>query len=267
MNHPTGTHATARVACTLALATLVAVPAWSAEVGPAAGTPSVVFVHGAFADGSSWDEVIPFLQAEGLDVRSVQNPLTSLADDVAATTRAIHQMSGPVVLVGHSWGGTVISEAGNDEQVAALVYVAAFAPDGGQTSNDLTAGAPPPPWAEAVVVDEGGFLTLTPEAVATYFAQDLPADRTRVMAVKQGPVAIAAFDDPVTQAAWRHEPSWFVVPGEDHMIDPALQETLAARMGATVTRVDGSHVPMLSHPDVVAAVILDAVRQVGSGAL
>ncbi len=149
---------------------------------------TVVLVHGAFADGSSWDKVIPLLQAKGFKVIAVQNPLTSLADDVAAAKRVIDAQAGPVVLVGHSWGGTVITEAGSSDKVAALVYVAAFAPDAGESTNDLGKGGPPPPGAASIRPDSSGFLYLTPEGVAKNFAQDLPAEQTRLRAATQGPV-------------------------------------------------------------------------------
>lgn len=176
-------------------------------VSPNATT--AVLVHGAFADGSSWDKVIPLLQAKGLRVVAVQNPLTSLADDVAAAKRAIDAQAGPVILVGHSWGGTVITEAGNNQKVTALVYVAAFAPDAGQSTNDLK-DYPPPAWLKSIVAAAGS-LTLTPDAFAQYFAQDLPPSQTSVMAAAQAPALSRCFDETVTEAAWKNKPSWFVV--------------------------------------------------------
>src|SRR3954463_14566297 len=181
---------------------------------------TVILVHGAFADGSSWDKVIPLLEAKRLHVVAVQNPLTSLADDVAATQRAIDAQKGPVVLVGHSWGGTVITEAGQDDKVAALVYVAAFAPDVGQSSNDLGKGYPKTPGAQRIVADAQGWLSLPPPALAEDFAQDVPAAQAAVMAVTQGPVRATAFDDRVSVAAWRSRPSWYVVSANDRIIAP-----------------------------------------------
>ena len=148
---------------------------------------TVVLVHGAFADGSSWDKVIPLLEARGLKVVAVQNPLTSLADDAASVKRVIDAQSGPVILVGHSWSGTVITGVGGDDKVAALVFVAAFAPDVGESTADLGKNGPPPPGATSIRPDPAGYLYLTPEGVAKDFAQDLPATQTRVMAVTQGP--------------------------------------------------------------------------------
>jgi len=228
----------------------------AAEAPPAQKT--VVLVHGAFADGSSWEKVIPLLQAKGLRVVAVQNPLTSLADDVAAARRVIAAQPGPVVLVGHSWGGTVITEAGADPKVAALVYVAAFAPDVGQTTNELAKSAPPPPGSAAQRPDSSGFVYLSPEGVAKDFAQDLPAPESKVMAVTQGPIAGKAFDDKVRQAAWKTKPSWFVVAENDRMNQPDLERAMAKKINAKVTSLPTSHVPMLSRPNEVAAVILAA---------
>jgi len=219
---------------------------------------TVVLVHGAFADGSSWDKVIPLLQAKGLNVVAVQNPLTSLADDVAAAKRVIDAQSGPVVLVGHSWGGTVITEAGSSDKVAALVYVAAFAPDTGQSTNDLNKAGPPPPGAASIRADNAGYLYLTAEGVAKNFAQDLAAAETKVMAATQGPVLGKAFDDKVMNPAWKNKPSWFVVAEKDRMIQPDLERAMAKRINATTTALPTSHVPMLSRPTDVAAVIIAA---------
>ncbi len=230
--------------------------------GPATAPASVVLVHGAFADGSDWDKVIPLLQAKGVSVVSVQNPLTSLEDDVAAARRAIDAQPGKVVLVGHSWGGTVITEAGNADKVASLVYVAAFAPDAGQNSGELGKDYPPPPGVAHFAADAAGFLRLTPEGMRKHFAQDLPAARTAVMTVTQGPIQSKAFEQKVSVAAWKTRPSWYVVAGADHMIQPALQRDMAKKIGARVTTLNTSHVPQQAQPAKVAEVILDAVRQV-----
>lgn len=226
-------------------------------------TPSVVIVHGAFADGSDWAKVVPLLQAEGLAVTVVQNPLTSLADDVAATRRALDNQPGPVVLVGHSWGGTVITEAGSDEKVQALVYVAAFAPEAGQTSGEQGKGAPTPPGISQIKADGNGFLYLTPEGMAKDFAQDLPAAQTAVMTATQGPIKASAFEDKTTVAAWKTKPSWYLLATEDRMIHPDVQRSSAKRIGATLAELRTSHVPQQSQPDAVAKVIVEAVRSVG----
>ena len=236
------------------------VPLAAAAVGEPQKT--VVLVHGAFADGSSWEKVIPLLEAKGLRVVAVQNPLTSLADDVAATRRAIDAQTGPVILVGHSWGGTVITEAGAHDKVAALVYVAAFAPDAGQSSNDLGKDGPPPPGLASIHADSAGFLSLTPEGVARDFAQDLPAAQTAVMAVTQGPIFGKSFDERVTTAAWKTKPSWFIVAEKDRMIQPDLERAMAKKINAKTTVLPTSHVPMLSRPSDVATVILAAAAAV-----
>jgi len=221
---------------------------------------TVVLVHGAFADGSSWDKVIPLLEARGLQVVAVQNPLTSLADDAASVKRVIDAQSGPVILVGHSWGGTVITEVGGDDKVAALVFVAAFAPDVGESTADLGKDGPPPPGATSIRPDPAGYLYLTPEGVAKDFAQDLPAMQTRVMAVTQGPIFGKAFDEKVTKAAWQNKPSWFIVAEKDRMIQPALERAMAKKINASATTLPTSHVPMQSRPKDVAAVILAAAE-------
>jgi len=254
-----------QLAAALAVGLSFSVTAASAA-GPAAAaatsaSPSVVLVHGAFADGSDWAKVIPLLQAKGVNVVSVQNPLTSLEDDVAAAKRAIDAQPGKVVLVGHSWGGTVITEAGGNDKVASLVYVAAFAPDAGQNSGELGKGYPAPPGFAHIAADASGFLRLTPEGMSKHFAQDLPTATTRVMAVTQGEIQAKAFEQKVSAAAWKTKPSWYIVSSADHMIQPALQRDMAKRIGAHVTTLNTSHVPQQSQPAKVAEVILDAVRQ------
>jgi pimeloyl-ACP methyl ester carboxylesterase len=223
---------------------------------------TVVLIHGAFADGSSWDKVIPLLHAKGLKVVAVQNPLTSLADDVAAGKRVIDGQSGPVILVGHSWGGTVITELGNDDKVAALVYVAAFAPDAGESTSDLGKGGPPPPGSATIRADGAGFLYLTPEGVAKNFAQDLPASQTKIMAATQGPIFAKAFDEKVTKAAWKSKPSWSIIAEHDRMIQPDLERAMAKKINAKITSLPTGHVPMQVRPKEVAAVILAAAATV-----
>jgi pimeloyl-ACP methyl ester carboxylesterase len=249
---------TAFFGATLLLGSMGFLSPVSAEPTPT----TVVLVHGAFADGSSWAKVIPLLQAEGLNVVAVQNPLTSLDDDVAATQRAIGAQKGPVVLVGHSWAGTVITEAGNDERVKALVYVAAFSPGDGQATSDLIKNYPTPPGLAHPQVDAAGFLTLSAADIAKYFAPDVPKAESNLIAVTQGPVRGANFDEKVTKAAWKSKPSWAIVTQNDQMIDPKLLSDGAKTMNAHVTAVAASHVPMLSHPKKVAAVILEAAQSV-----
>ncbi|MFS4460095.1 alpha/beta fold hydrolase [Bdellovibrio sp. HCB2-146] len=220
---------------------------------------TVVLVHGAFADGTnSWDKVIPLLQNSGLKVIAVQNPLTSLADDVAATNRAIENATGDVILVGHSWGGVVITEAGGHDKVKSLVYVAAFAPSEGQSALDLAKDYPVPPGFGKLVPDKFGFATLSEEGMMDDFAQDLPQEVTKVMFATQGPTAIKCFEEKVTVAAWKTKPNWYVVAEQDRMIQPDLQTALATKLNAKTTRVASSHVPMQSKANEVANVILQA---------
>jgi pimeloyl-ACP methyl ester carboxylesterase len=220
--------------------------------------PAIILVHGAFADGSSWSKVIPMLQAKGYRVTAVQNPLTSLADDVAATNRVINQQTEPVILVGHSWAGVVITEAGNNPKVSSLVYVSALAPDSGQSIVDAVAGFPPAPYEKTLIKDEGGFLWLPPATIATHFAQDLTPVEQGVIAATQVPWYSGCLTDKVTNAAWRDKPSRWVIGEKDLMVSPALQAKMADNIKAKITRVQTSHVAMLADPKAVTAVIIDA---------
>ncbi len=219
---------------------------------------TVVLIHGAFADGSSWDKVIPFLHAKGFKVVAVQNPLTSLADDVGAAQRAIDAQTGSVILVGHSWGGTVITQAGTSEKVKALVYVAAFAPAEGQTSGELGRDLPATPGLENLKPDASGYMALTQESLAKNFAQDVSPAMTKIMFATQGPVAAKAFGEAVTVASWKNKPSYYIVADQDRMIQPELQKSMAKKINATTTVLKTSHVPMLSQPKKVADVIISA---------
>ena len=246
--------------------TAAATMALSAAAGPVKAAPAqpvknIIIVHGAFADGSSWAKVITILQAKGYNVTAVQNPLTSFADDVAATNRALALQTGPVILVGHSWGGVVITEAGVDPKVVGLVYVAAFGPDAGEVVGELGKAYPPPPALAAPIVDKQGFMTLSTDAVVKHFAQDLPAADARVVAATQGPILAAAFGTKVSSVAWKTKPSWYIVAKLDGAIAPDLERFFAKRMKATTTELDSSHVPMLSKPEDVAAVIMDAAAK------
>jgi pimeloyl-ACP methyl ester carboxylesterase len=224
-----------------------------------ADKPTVVLVHGAFDDGSGWNNVVPTLLSKGLKVVSVQNPLSSLADDVAATRRVLDVQTGPVVLVGHSWGGMVITEIGIHPRVKSLVYVAAFAPSVGQSINDMTKDYPKASGLDHVIVDKEGFVTMSFEGISKHFAQDVPTAKQRLMAVVQGPIRAANFDEKVTVAAWSSKPSWFVVADQDRMIQPALQLDNAKKISAKIVRVPASHVPHLSKSKEVTQAILDAV--------
>jgi len=219
---------------------------------------TIVLVHGAFADGSSWDRVTPLLEAKGFRVVSVHEPLSSLEADVAATKRAIEVSPGPVLLVGHSYGGFVITEAGTNDKVSGLVYVSAFAPDNGESISGMFKGKPAPNWTKTAVIDSAGFAWLPRATVASDFAQDLPDGEIDLLTAKQGPLAMKIFDDKISTAAWHTKPSWFIRPEQDHMIDPGAQATMAKRAGSKLTSIKASHVVMLSHPKEVAAVILQA---------
>ncbi|UXH76168.1 alpha/beta fold hydrolase [Roseateles amylovorans] len=252
---------------TIKLPFLIATLSFAAIVGTepaAASTPvgktTVVVVHGAFDNGASWNGVISKLQDQGIEVVGVNNPLTSLADDVAATRRALDAQTGPVVLVGHSWGGMVITEIGNHPRVKSLVYVAAFAPSEGQSVADLNKEYPAPSGLSHVVSDKEGFFSLSFEGITKHFAQDLPLSQTRLIAATQGPIRGQNFEEKVTAAAWRTKPSWFVVSDQDLMIQPAQQVDSARKISAKTVRLQAGHVPQLSKPNEVAAAIIAAAK-------
>jgi pimeloyl-ACP methyl ester carboxylesterase len=219
---------------------------------------NIVLVHGAFADGSSWSKVIPLLQAKGYNVIAVQNPLSSLADDVAATKRAIAQANGPVILVGHSWAGMVISEAGNDPRVAALLYVSALVPQKGQAAADTTTGYPSAPGNAEVTKDATGYLTMTRKGIDEDFVPELPASERGVVYATQGPWNSTALSEKVLNPAWQSKPSWVIADANDRMIPPQYERDSAKQIHAKLTVLPAGHVPMLSMPDRVAAVIVDA---------
>ena len=247
-----------------AVALLVATTATGAphQQKPNRGITTILLVHGAWADGSSWSKVIPLLEARGLHVVAVQLPLTSLVDDVATVQRAIALQDGPLLLVGHSYGGVVITEAGNDPRVAGLVYVAAFAPLEGQSALDLS-NANPSPGAQELQQDAFGFLMLTRKGIRQDFAQDLTDAEQTVLTATQSPISGAALSTPVSTAAWRNKPSWYVITGRDRMIAPTLQSALAQQMHATSITLSSSHVAMLSQPYDVASFIRSAARHAG----
>ncbi|EMW0834841.1 alpha/beta hydrolase [Enterobacter roggenkampii] len=251
---------TAIIAAALGAAAAVstAAPVAAAEVQK----PTVVLVHGAFADGSTWNKVIPLLQEKGLKVVAVQNPLSSLADDVTATRRVLDMQTGPVVLVGHSWGGVPVTEAGQQENVKALVYVAAFAPSEGQSVVDLSKDYPTPSGFNHIVADKEGFLTLSLEGVQKHLAQDVSAEQTKLMFATQTPTRGKNFEEKVTVAAWKTKPSWYIVSEQDYMLQPALQAAMAKKISAHVTTLLAGHAPHLSQPSEVAKVILEAVTYV-----
>jgi pimeloyl-ACP methyl ester carboxylesterase len=225
----------------------------------AEGITNVVLVHGAFADGSGWRDVYDNLTARGYRVTIVQNPLTSLADDVAATTRVLDQQDGPTILVGHSWGGTVITEAGNHDKVAGLVYVAALIPDSGETSGQQYEGFAPTP---KFVIDIGddGFGFLNRDAFAVAFAADASQADAAFLRDAQVPVNMAVFSEAVTTAAWHEKPSWAVIATEDNAFDQAMLHHMADRAGASVTKTPGSHAVYLTQSGVVSDVIATAAE-------
>jgi len=220
--------------------------------------PTIVIAHDAWVDATGWREVIAQLQGKGVSVVAVQNPLSALADDVDAVTRAINHQPSPVVLVGHGYGGTVITQAGNHSSVAALVYVAAFAPDVGESTTDVQ-DYPPLPCVGRSEVDAGGFLYLARDVVREFLAQDLPATESLVLAAAQQPIRASALLDRVTEAAWHTRPSWYAVTDEDRMISPALQREIASTINASILVLRAGHVPFLSKPKETADVILAAV--------
>lgn len=219
---------------------------------------NVILVHGAWADGSSWGKVIPLLADKGMTVTAVQLPLTSFDADVAAVRRAIALAEGDVVLVGHSYAGAVIGEAGNDPKVQRLVYIDAFAPDAGESAGSLFAQFEAAPLGAELRPDAEGFLKLTRNGVFNLFAQDLGETEKAVVYATQGPINGAALGGTLTQAAWRSRPTFYLIGDQDHAIPRAEQERMATRMDATVGHVNTSHVPMLSQPEAVANFILKA---------
>jgi pimeloyl-ACP methyl ester carboxylesterase len=225
------------------------------------GARNIVLVHGAWADGSCWSGVIALLQAKGFHVVAVQNPLTSLADDVAATKRIIALQDGPVILVGHSYAGVVITEAGNDPKVVGLVYVAAFAPREGESINSVSKPYPPAPLGSEIQLDAQGFLTASRKGIAEDMAQDLPYDQQQILTATQGQTAAAVFGATVTRAAWKSKPSWAVIAGNDRAIPPQLEKDEAAAIGATSITLPSNHLAMLSHPREVAEVIEQAAAK------
>jgi pimeloyl-ACP methyl ester carboxylesterase len=231
---------------------------------------SVVLVHGGFVDGSGWEGVYHILKKDGYNVCVVQNPTLSLADDVAVTRRAIASLGGQggqsgqggrVILVGHSYGGVVITEAGNDPKVAALVYIAAFAPDAGESVASIIKDPPPGAPVPPILPPQDGFLFLDRAKFAASFAADVDADKAAFMADSQVPWGVDALGGAVSKPAWASKPSWYLVATEDKMIPPPAQQFMAKRAGATVSEIAGSHAVYVSQPNAVAALIEKAARE------
>jgi pimeloyl-ACP methyl ester carboxylesterase len=225
-----------------------------------AGLKSVVLVHGGFVDGSGWEGVYGILKRSGFDVSIVQNPTITLVDDVAFTKRLIDSAAGDVILVGHSYGGVVITEAGNHPKVAGLVYITAFAPDSGESVSSLIANPPPGAPVPPILPPQDGFLLLDSEKFAASFAGDVDGDKARFMADSQVPWGVAALTGPVTEPAWRSRPTWYLVATDDRMIPPPAQRAMAERAGAHIEEAPGSHAIYVSNPEVVAAIIVQALE-------
>lgn len=225
-----------------------------------AAQKSVVLVHGAFADGSGWEGVYGILKKRGLDVSIVQNSTISLAEDVAFTKRVIDGTPGPAILVGHSYGGAVITESGTHPKVAGLVYITAFAPDTGESVSSLIANPPPGAPVPPILPPQDGFLLLDREKFASSFAGDVDSVKAQFMADSQVPWGLDALNGTITDPAWRSLPSWYLVVTDDRMIPPPAQRAMAARAGATVEEVPGSHAIYVSNPEVVAGIIVKAVE-------
>jgi len=217
---------------------------------------NIVLVHGAFADGSSWNRVIRLLQAKDYTVTAVQQPLTSLEEDVAITRHVLSMQKGPTILVGHSYGGVIITVAGNEPNVAGLVYIAAYAPDEGEGIADLKSKAAPAAGAAHVHPDDQGYLWIDRDAYPEFFAGDVDLDEARVMAAVQMPWKVPA--NKISSPAWRSRPSWYQVSEQDKMINPELQHLMAKRIGATTISLAASHASAVSHPVAIADLIVDA---------
>jgi pimeloyl-ACP methyl ester carboxylesterase len=225
---------------------------------------SVVLVHGGFVDGAGWEGVYNVLKNDGYHVSIVQNPTTSLADDVAATRLAIARTQGPVVLVGHSYGGAVITEAGTDRKVAGLVYITAFAPDKGESVASLIKNPPPGAPVPPILPPVDGYLFLDRAKFRASFAADVSEAKAAFMADSQTPWGVAALSGSISEPAWRTKPSWYLVATEDKMIPPPAQRQMAERAGSTVEEAAGSHAIYVSKPEAVAALIAQAAKSVGA---
>jgi pimeloyl-ACP methyl ester carboxylesterase len=222
---------------------------------------NIVLVHGGFVDGSGWEGVYRLLTQEGLNVSVVQNPTLSLEDDAAITRRVLDQQDGPAILVGHSYGGAVISEAGTHGNVAGLAYITAFAPDQGESVNTLISGFPQDGPQPPILPPQDGFLFLDRDKFADSFAADVDPAQAAFMADSQVPWGLDALGGPVTDPAWRHKPTWYLIATDDRMIPPPAQRTMAERTGATISEAPGSHAIYVSRPAVVGDVIIQAAQQ------
>jgi len=223
-------------------------------------TKNIVLVHGGFVDGSGWESVYSLLKKDDFNVVIVQNPTISLAGDVAATKRIIRAQDGPVILVGHSYGGAVITEAGNDPQVAGLVYIAAFAPDKGESVNSLIKDPPPDAPVPPILPPQDGYLLLDKSKFSASFAGDVDTEKAAFMADSQVPWGVEALGGEISEPAWKSKPSWYLLATEDRMIPPPAQRFMSERAGSTVVEVAGSHAIYVSQPNAVAALIKQAAQ-------
>jgi pimeloyl-ACP methyl ester carboxylesterase len=235
-----------------------------AAAAPKLEKPNVVLVHGGFADGSGWEGVYKILKGAGCTVAVAQNPTLSLEDDVAVTKRLIAAQDGPVVLVGHSYGGAVVTEAGTDPNVAGLVYIAAFAPDAGESVNSLIADPPPGAPVPPILPPQDGFLFLDKEKFPASFAADVEAEHAAFMADSQVPWGVGALAGEISDPAWKSRPSWYLVATADRMIPPDAQRFMSKRAGSTVVEAEGSHAIYVSKPAPVAELIQTAVAELRS---
>jgi pimeloyl-ACP methyl ester carboxylesterase len=227
---------------------------------------TIVLVHGGFVDGSSWESVYNILKQDGFSVAIIQNPTISLADDVAVTKRIIDAQDGPVILVGHSYGGVVITEAGNDPKVAGLVYIAAFAPDKGESVSTLIKDPPPDAPVPPILSPQDGYLLLDKAKFAASFAADVGEEKAAFMADSQVPWGVEALSGTISEPAWKSKPSWYLIATEDKMIPPPAQRLMSTRAGATVVEAAGSHAIYVSKPEAVAALIEEAAKGVKAAA-
>jgi pimeloyl-ACP methyl ester carboxylesterase len=230
------------------------------QIGTSSAVKNIVLVHGGFVDGSGWQGVYKALKKNGYSVTIVQNPTLSLADDVAVTKRALVTQNGPVILVGHSYGGVVITEAGNDPKVAGLVYIAAFAPDKGESVASLIKDPPPGAPVPPILPPQDGYLFLDKTEFAASFAADVRSDVAEFMADSQVPWGVEALSGAISHPAWKTKPSWYLVSTEDRMIPPDAQRAMSKRTGSTVVEVKGSHAVYVSQPQAVAALIEKAAK-------
>jgi pimeloyl-ACP methyl ester carboxylesterase len=221
---------------------------------------NIVFVHGFWSDGSCWSELAPSLIAEGHEIICVQNPLSTLAADVAATQRALARLEAPIVLVGHSWGGVVITAAGNHPKVKALVYIAAFAPDENETLKELTKHYPTDIQQYLEILD--GFIWITKEGIGKHLAADLPETKKEYIHYTQNPPAALLYGEKMGNPAWKEKPSWYIIAKNDQAIDPELQRIMAKKIDAKTTEIETGHVPIISKPEEVLKVIREAIASV-----